>query len=152
MAVTRQTLTQRAQAAVKRQLLEGSEAQFFRNWGDRIVAADPGELLASLAETLAGLTCGIVIECAGGPAPHHGEEDWKMVLTIFENPVLNRGSGGDGKTCDTVLDAVLCAFADGGAFWPEEVRPLPGEERVGWEVEGRSLVALRPGAEAQPEC
>ena len=150
MANTRQTLTQQAQAAVKRQLLEGSQSQFFRGWGDRIVAADPGELLTSLAETLAGLTCGIVIECAGGPAPHWGEEDWKMVLTIFENPLLNRP--GDGKTCDTVLDRVLLAFADGGAFWPKDVRLLPGEERIGWEVEGTAKVLLADAENEDGVC
>ena len=150
MASARQTLTQRAQAAVKKQLLEGSQAQFFRGWGEKIITADPGELLTSLAETLAGLSCGIIVECAGGPAPHWGEEDWKMVLTIFENPLLNRP--GDGKTCDTVLDAVLLAFADGGAFWTKDVRVLPGEERVGWEIEGTAKVALVPGGAEAGEC
>lgn len=146
----RQTLTQRAQEAVKRQLLEGSQAQFFRGWGERIVTADPGELLTMLETTLAELTCGIIVECAGGPAPHWGEEDWKMVLTIFENPVLNRP--GDGKTCDVVLDRVLLAFADGGAFWPTDVRPLPVEERVGWEVEGTAKVVLEAGEAEAGEC
>ena len=145
-------MTQRAQEAVKKQLLEGTQAQFFRGWGDKIITADPGELLTSLAETLAGLSCGIIVECAGGPAPHWDEEDWKMVLTIFENPLLNRGSGGDGKTCDTVMEAVLLAFVNGGAFWPTHTKPLPGEERIGWEIEGTSKVALLPTEKAGGEC
>lgn len=152
MASARQTMTQRAQEAVKKQLLEGSQAQFFRGWGERIITADPGELLTSLAETLAGLSCGIIVECAGGPAPHWAEEDWKMVLTIFENPLLNRGSGSDGKTCDTVMEAVLLAFADGGAFWPKDVRLIPGEERIGWEVEGTGKVVLAETENAGGEC
>lgn len=150
MASARQTLTQRAQEAVKKQLLEGCEAQFFRGWGDRIVTADPGELLTSLAETVAGLSCGIIVEVAGGKAPHWDAEDWKMVLTIFENPVLNRP--GDGKTCDAVLDAVFRCFADGGAFWPTDFRQLPGDERVGWEVEGTAKAMLLPTENATGEC
>lgn len=149
MTATRNTMAQAAQAAVRKQLLEGTQAQFFRGWGERIVCADQGELLTSLRETLAALTCGIVIEVVGGPAPHWQAEDWDAEITIFENPLLNRP--GDGKTCDTVLDAVLCAFAEGGAFWPEKVDLLPGEERVGWVVKGKSAVALVPG-ESQAEC
>lgn len=152
MAGTRQTLTQRAQEAIKKQLLEGSEAQFFRGWGDRIITADPGEMLTSLAETIAGLSCGILVECVGGPAPHYGQEEWMAVLTIFENPTLNRSGNWDGKTCDTVLDAVLCAFADGGALHTTKVDPLPGEKRVGWQVEGKVLVELRPTSVSAGEC
>lgn len=152
MASARRTLTQRAQEAVKKQLLNGTQEQFFRGWGDKIITADPGELLTSLAETLAGLSCGIIVECAGGPVPHWGEEDWKMVLTIFENPLLNRGSGSDGKTCDTVMEAVLLAFADGGAFWPTRTKPLPGEERIGWEIEGTAKVVLLPTENPGGKC
>lgn len=140
MAGTRQTLTQKAQEAVKKQLLEGREAQFFRGWGERIVTADDGELLTKLAESIAALSCGIIVECTGGPAPHWDEEQWDAELTIFENPVLNRP--GDGKTADAVMDAVFRCFADGGAFWPVDARKLPGTERVGWVVKGKVAVRM----------
>lgn len=148
--MTRQTMVQKAQEAVKRQLLEGREAQFFRGWGERIVTADAGELLMKLAEIVAGLSCGIIVECTGGPAPHWDGEEWDAELTIFENPALNRP--GDGKTCDAVLDAVLRCFADGGAFWPVDVRQLPGEERVGWVVRGKVSVAMVEREAGGGEC
>ena len=140
MASTRSSLVQTAQANIKRQLLEGDMAQFFRGMGDRIIAADPGELLTSLAETLASLSLGIVIEVTAGEAPHWDRVDWDAELTIFENPVLNRP--GDGKTADMVLDAVFRCFVDGGAFYPTRFAMLPGDERVGWVVTGTTPVAM----------
>lgn len=144
MAIVRQTLTQTAQANIKRQLLEGNQAQFFRGMGNAIIAADPGELAAMLAETIAGISLGIIIEVVGGPTPHYDIEDANAEITIFENPVINRAQGSNGKTADVVLDAVLLAFADGGAFWPKSFDMLPGDERVGWVVRGTTPIALVP--------
>ena len=141
MASTRSSLVQTAQANIKRQLLEGSTAQFFRGMGDRIIAADPGELLTSLSETIASLSLGIIIEVTAGDAPHWDQVDWNAELTIFENPVLNR-TGGDGKTADIVLDAIFRCFIDGGAFYPTRFAMLPGDERVGWVVSGTTPVAM----------
>ncbi len=143
MPATRPSLTQTAQANIRRQLLEHpATAQFFRGMGDRIIAADPGELLAALAETIAGLSLGILIEIVGGPAPGWGEEMWDTDITIFENPVLNRAGNWDGKSADVVLDAVLRCFADCGAFVPGNVEQLPGTERTGWVVHGKTTVAM----------
>lgn len=152
MAIVRQTLTQTAQANIKRQLLEGNQAQFFRGMGDAIIAADPGALLTMLAESIAGISLGIIIEVVGGPAPHWDIEEANAEITIFENPIVNRAQGSNGKTADVVLDAVLLAFADGGAFYPKSFDLLPGDERVGWVVRGTTPIVLAPTDNPGKSC
>ena len=153
MAAVRETFTQRAQANIKKQLLEHpATAQFFRGMGDRIICADPGELLTTLAEKIAGLSLGIIIEVVGGPLPRWGEEQWDAEITIFENPVLNRAGNWDGKSADVVLDAVARCFADCGAFVPGRTEQLPGEERTGWIVHGKTTVAMIPNPNPGGQC
>ena len=138
----RNTIIQQAQAAIKKQLLEGAEAQFFRGWGDNIVCKDPGDLLATRDELLAGLKCGLVVEVLGGPAPGWGTESWDAQITVMECPSLNRP--GDGKTADTVMEAILRAFLDGGAFHPDDVALWASKDRelYGWTIAGTTTVAM----------
>lgn len=140
----RENLVQRAQAAIKKQLIEGVEAAFFKGWGERIICADPGELLVGLEEALANLGCGIIVTVEGGPVPHGGEEAWDVQLQIFEAPALNRNERSDGKTAADVLDAVLSTFAWGGAFWPADVALWVNREKAlyGFLVTGTCNVVL----------
>ena len=149
---TRKTMTQRAEAAIKKQLLEGSQAQFFRGWGENIVCADPGDLLAVIAESLAGMSRGILVTVTGGKAVHWDAEDWQAQLIVFENPKLNRP--GDGKTSDAIRDAVEAAFRDGGAFWPVDWEAWADEDRelYGFAIAGTCTVAPVETANPGGEC
>lgn len=137
----RKSLMQRAAEAIRRDLLEGCEADFFA--GLDIIRADKGDVLTAVNEAIARLGLCLVVEVAGGPAPLLCDPtEWDASIVIAESPVLNRAAGGSGKTADLALDAVLATFIEGrGHFRPKEVRPLAGDDLV-IEVRGKTTVVF----------
>lgn len=135
----RTSLMQRAAEAIRRDLLEGCEADFFA--GLDIIRADKGNVLTTVNEAIARLGLCLVVEVRGGPAPLLGDPtEWDASIVIAESPVLNRAEGGSGKTADIALDAVLATFVEGrGHFRPTEVLPLAGDDLV-IEVRGKTTV------------
>ena len=135
----RKSLLQTAAENIRRDLLEGCEADFFA--GVDIIRADKGNLETSIAEAIARLGLCLVVEVAGGPAPLLCDPtEWDAVITIAESPTIARAAGGTGKTADLALDAVLATFVEGrGHFRPKEVRPLAGDDLV-IEVRGKTTV------------
>lgn len=113
---------QMAERAIKQGLLEGPERAFFEGWGDRIVCADQGDVSTAIAEALAELGICISIKVTGGPVGAPGNfMEWNASLRIGEIVATHRTAGWDGKAADVVSDAVIRAFAAGGAFRPKDV-------------------------------
>lgn len=136
----RKSMMQTAAENIRRDLLEGCEADFFT--GVDIIRADKGDLDTAIAEAIARLGLCLIVEVAGGPAPLLCDPtEWDAVITIVETPALSRAEGGSGKTADLALDAVLATFIEGGHFRPTEVRPLSGKDLV-IEVRGKTTVVF----------
>ncbi len=145
----RMSSLQVAEREIARGLLEGPEGDFFRGWGGRIVCADQGDAQTAVQEALANLGVCISIKATGGPVGGPGNfMEWGASVRIGEIVPTHRVDGWDGKAADVVADAVLRAFARGGAFRPKEVRPdsdADGNPII--EITGTTWVET-PG----PEC
>lgn len=137
----RKSLLQTAAEAIRRDLLEGCEADFFA--GVDIIRADKGDLQTAINEAIARLGLCLIVEVASGPAPLLGDPtEWDAAIVIAESPTLSRAEGGSGKTADLALDAVFATFAAGrGHFRPTEWRSLAGDDLV-LEVRGKTTVVF----------
>ena len=118
----RMSSLQVAEREIARGLLEGPERDFFEGLGHAIVCKDAGDVKTAVETALAGVGLCIVIWVRRGPIGGTGNMmEWDASVQIGEMVPTHRVDGWDGKAADVVADAVLRAFAMGGAFRPKDV-------------------------------
>jgi hypothetical protein len=65
-----------------------------------------------LNKALAQLSMSIMVSIGGGDDKLHGVpgvlmlDPLEIIITVFENPLLNRGSGGAGITCNRAVEVI----------------------------------------------
>lgn len=113
---------QQAEREIVRGLLEGPEHDFFAGLGKHIVCADQGDVWTAIDEAIASLGICITVKVTGGPVGGPGNcMEWNASILVGEMVATHRVDNWDGKAADVVADAVVRAFACGGAFRPKQV-------------------------------
>lgn len=142
---------QMAEREIARGLLEGPERDFFEGFGSAIVCDDQGEVQTEIDKALAEIGLCIVIKVLRGPIGGAGNlVQWDAAVRIGETVPTHRTDGWDGKAADVVADAVLRAFAMGGAFRPKHMdndKDEDGNPLI--EITGTTWVAT-PGPACGP--
>lgn len=111
-----------AEREIARGLLEGPERDFFEGLGNSIVCEDAGDVKTAVEKALAEVGLCIAIKVLRGQIGGAGNlVQWDASVRIGEMVPTHRVDGWDGKAADVVADAVLRAFAMGGAFRPKEM-------------------------------
>lgn len=143
--MNRKSFIQDAQTEIVKQLQEGSEKQFFASVD--ILSADNKDFAAEINRAVAQIGLAVIVEILGGPMPIPDDPtEWNALITVTENPTVNRSEGGSRKAADVVVDAIMRAFRDGGWFAPTEITAVPADDLLIWEIKGKCIIVLHTNA------